>query len=181
MIDAANYDQIETLKDGTTVRVRSIRPDDKKRLSEAFRNLEAESIYTRFFHQKQRLTDEELKAATEVDFEDVVALVVTTGSGDNETIIAGARYAAFDASSAVRSAEVAFTVEEDYHRQGIAGRLLRHLVRIARAKGISQFEAAVLSENKAMITVFERSGLPVRKNFEGGVVHITMSLMEDAF
>ena len=72
MIDAAKYDKIETLKNGTAVRVRSVRPDDKNRISEAFRNLETESIYTRFFQHKKALTEEELKAATEVDFENVL-------------------------------------------------------------------------------------------------------------
>jgi RimJ/RimL family protein N-acetyltransferase len=180
MIDPAKYDETETLKNGATVRVRSIRPDDKNRLSEAFRNLEAESIYTRFFHHKKTLTDEELKAATEVDFEDVVALVVTTGGGENEVIIGGGRYAAFETTGKRRSAEVAFTVEEDYQGQGIASRLLRHLTRIAREKGVSQFEAEVLPENKAMIAVFERSGFPVSKKFEGSAVHVTLSLTRDA-
>ena len=180
MINAANYDQAETLKNGTAVRVRSIRPDDKNRLSEAFRNLEAESIYTRFFHHKTSLSDEELKAATEVDFEDVVALVVTVGEEGEETIIGAGRYAALDAANTLRCAEVAFTVEEDYHRQGVASCLLRHLVHIARAKGVSQFEAEVFAENRAMIAVFERSGLPVHKKFEGDVVHITISLTADA-
>jgi RimJ/RimL family protein N-acetyltransferase len=180
MIDPANYDETETLKNGATVRVRSIRSEDKNRLSEAFQNLEAESIYTRFFHHKKTLTDEELKAATEIDFENVVALIVTTGSGENEVIIGGGRYAAFDTTGKRRSAEVAFTVEEDYHGQGIASRLLRHLARIAREKGVSQFEAEVLPENKAMIAVFERSGLPVRKKFEGSAVHVTLSLTGDA-
>lgn len=180
MIDAANYDQAERLKDGTAVRLRSIRPDDKNRLSEAFRNLEAESIYTRFFHHKKGLTDGEIKAATEVDFEDVVALVVTVREGRNETIIGAGRYAAFGAANTLRCVEVAFTVEEDYHRLGIAGCLLRHLIRIARVKGVSQFEAEVLAENRAMIAVFERSGLPVHKKFEGDVVHITISLTADA-
>lgn len=179
MIDAENYDETETLKTGATVRVRSIRPDDKNRLSEAFRNLEAESIYTRFFHHKKTLTDEELKAATEVDFKNVVALVATTGSGESEVIIGGGRYAAFDTAGKQRSAEVAFTVEEDYHGQGIASRLLQHLARIGREKGVSQFEAEVLPENKGMITVFERSGLPVTKKFEGSVVHVTLSLTGD--
>jgi RimJ/RimL family protein N-acetyltransferase len=181
MIDAANFDRVEILKNGTTVRVRSIRPDDKDRIFEAFRNLETESIHTRFFYQKRALCADELKLATEVDFENVVALVVTVGDGADETIIGGGRYAAFETSGTRRSAEVAFTVEEDYHGQGIAGLLLRHLVRIARQNGVSQFEAEVLSENKAMITVFERSGLPVCKKFEGGgVVHVTIPLMEDA-
>ena len=89
MIELANYGETEALKNGTAVLIRAIRADDKNRFSEAFRNLETESIYTRFFHYKKTLTDEELKAATEVDFENVVALVVTIGDGENETIIGG--------------------------------------------------------------------------------------------
>jgi len=178
MIDAANYDQVETLKNGTTVRIRSIRADDKDRVFEAFRNLETESIYTRFFHYKKGLSDKELKRITEVDFETVVALVVTVGEGMNEVIIGGGRYALFDASSPLRTAEVAFTVEEDYHGQGIAGSLLRHLAHIAREKGVIQFEAEVLPENQAMLAVFSRSGLPVKRKAEEGTLHVTLSLKE---
>jgi RimJ/RimL family protein N-acetyltransferase len=176
MIDAANYNQVETLKNGAVVRVRSIRADDKNRISEAFRNLETESVYTRFFQHKKTLTDAELKTATEVDFENVVALVVTIGEGESETIIGAGRYAAFEDATAQRTAEVAFTVEEDYHGQGMAGLLLRHLTFIAVQKGESQFEAEVLPENKAMLAVFSRSGLPMKKAFGSDAVHVTLSL-----
>ena len=50
MMDAANFDIVETLKNGCAVRIRSIRADDKNRIFEAFRNLEPESIYARFFY-----------------------------------------------------------------------------------------------------------------------------------
>jgi GNAT superfamily N-acetyltransferase len=178
MIDAANFEKIETLKNGIVVKIRAIRTDDKDRISEAFRNLEPESIYTRFFQHKKALSDKDLKAATEVDFENVIALVVTVGEPGNETIIAGGRYIAFDAEKDLRSAEVSFTVEEDYHRQGIASRLLQHLARIAREKGVSQFEAEVLPENNAMLSVFSRSGLPMKKSMSGMVTHVTLSLVE---
>lgn len=141
MIDLANYCEPEILKNGTEVLIRAVRADDKNRFSEAFRNLETESIYTRFFSYKKTLTGEEFKAATEVDFENVLALVVTIGEGKSETIIGGGRYVVFDAPNKVRSAEVAFTVEEDYRGQGIASLLLRKLASIARKKGLSQFEA----------------------------------------
>ena len=180
MIDAANYAAVETLKNGTVARFRSIRADDKGRLLEAFRNLESESIYTRFFHLKKDLSEQELRTATEVDFENVVALVVTVGEGDKETIIGVGRYVAYDATKSERSAEVAFTVEEDYHGQGIASRLLRHLATIAREKGVHRFDAEVLPENKAMLAVFSRGGLPMTKRFEDGVMHVTMSLTETA-
>ncbi|CAB5132395.1 4-hydroxybutyrate CoA-transferase [Olavius algarvensis associated proteobacterium Delta 3] len=176
MIDAAAYDAIETLKNGIDVRIRSIRADDRERIIEAFRNLEPESIYTRFFHHKKALSDAELKSATEIDFDDVVVLVVTIGKEKNETIIAGGRYVAFDAADNLRSAEVAFTVEEDYQGQGLASHLLRHLAHIARQKGIARFEADVLPHNKAMLIVFSRCGLPMVKGHEAGNVHVTLTL-----
>ena len=176
MVDAANYNQVETLKNGIKVRIRSIRPDDKKRLVEAFKNLDPESIYTRFFYHKKMLTEEDLKSATELDFENAVALVVATGEGEQETIIGAGRYAVIDGTGRLRSAEVAFTVEEDYHRQGIARILLQHLASIAREKGISCFVAEVLPENRGMLTVFSRSGLPVKTEYGEDAVHVTMSL-----
>jgi RimJ/RimL family protein N-acetyltransferase len=179
MIDPTNYKTLATLKNKTPALVRSIRPDDKDKIVEAFNKLDPESIYTRFFYHKKALTDEELKRITEVDFENVVALIMTIGEGENETIIGAGRYVVIDESASLRSAEVAFTVEEDYHRQGIARTLLRHLADIAREKGLSCLVAEVLPENKGMLTVFSRSGLLMKTQHEGDVVHVTMSLTEE--
>ena len=179
MIDASNYAQTATLRNGTQVKIRSIRPDDKKRLVTAFKNLDSESVYTRFFYHKKMLTDQELKSATELDFENAVALVVTIGKAELEVIIGGGRYAVIDESGPSRSAEVAFTVEEDYHRQGIARILLQHLASIAREKGLSRFVAEVLPENRGMLTVFSRSGLPTKTEHGGDAVHVTLSLTGD--
>jgi RimJ/RimL family protein N-acetyltransferase len=86
----------------------------------------------------------------------------------------------YDPPNDLRSAEIAFTVEEDYQGQGIASSILRHLIHIAREKGVSRFEADVLAENIAMLAVFARSGLPMKKSLEEGVVHVTLSLTVDA-
>ncbi len=182
MIDVYNYSVDHKLRDGTAVTIRAIRPDDKKRMVKAFKNLEPESIYTRFFGFKRELSDEELKTATEVDFEKTVALVVTIpASGGEETIIGAGRYIMYyDAPNDLRSAEIAFTVEEDYQGQGIASSILKHLIHIAREKGVSRFEADVLAENVAMLAVFARSGLPMKKSLEEGAVHVTLSLTVDA-
>jgi RimJ/RimL family protein N-acetyltransferase len=181
MIDVQNYLVAEKLKDGTAVTIRAIRPDDKARIVEAFKNLESESVYTRFFRHKSELTDEELRTATEVDFENTVALVVTIpADGGSETIIGAGRYVLYDPPNTLRSAEIAFTVEEDYQGRGIASRILRHLIHIAQKKGVSQFEAEVLPENRAMLAVFVRSGLPTKQSFEEGAIHVTLTLTAHA-
>lgn len=176
MTGPRNFIVADTLKDGTLVTIRAIRRDDSGRILEAFTNLERESIFTRFFSYKKELTQADLEQLTDVDFDRVVALVVTTKMGDGETVIAGGRYVTNDAPRPRRSAEVAFTTEEDYQRRGIARLILRHLVRIARENGVSLLEADVLAGNQPMLTVFRRSGLPMKQRSDGGVMHVTLSL-----
>lgn len=177
MIDARNYSRPEKLKNGQEVTIRAIRPEDKVRIAEAFKSLEPESIYTRFFRFKQELTEAELQQVTEVDFETTVALVVTLPADElREAIIGAGRYVQYDPPNPERSAEIAFTVEEDYQGQGIASMILRHLLLIAREKGLAQFEAEVLPENSSMLAVFGRSGLPMKQSFQDGAIHAVLSL-----
>jgi RimJ/RimL family protein N-acetyltransferase len=174
-----DFTMSDKLKDGTPVVIRAVRPDDKEKINEAFKHLDPETIYTRYFRYKSNLTDEELKWATELDFNNDVALVITIQTGARETVIGGARFSVIKCDPKVPlRAEIAFTVEEDYQGQGIASRLLKQMARIAQEMGISFFDAEVLSHNKAMLIVFERSGLPTQKRFEDGVIHLSMSLID---
>ena len=71
-------------------------------------------------------------------------------------------------------------MEEDFHGQGIAGLLFRHLALIARRQGVPELTAEVLPGNRGMLAVFARSGLPMRQSTEDGVVHVALSLAEPA-
>ena len=164
------------LPNGTSILIRAIRPDDKARLLAAFGNLERKSIYTRFFGHKKELPEAELEQVTNVDFDQIVALVATISSGEAETIIAEARYVRDVGNDLRPGAEVAFIVADDFQGQGIASCLLGHLVRIARGKGLSHFDADVLDTNRPMLAVFARSGLPLRQQIDRGVVRVVLSL-----
>ncbi len=169
----------ETLRNGLEVTIRPLRPDDRDRIAAAFRQLDRESIYTRLFSYRTELTEAGLDRIMRVDPAGEAALLVTLGTGKDEIVIGSGRFMGAPGSGAARTAEIAFVVEEDYHGLGIAGRLLRHLAEIAREKGIAEFEADVLAENKAMLAVFARSGLPMEKRRDGETVHLTLSLRED--
>ena len=170
-----NYSLRATLVDGTEVTVRAIRSDDAARILDAFGRLDQEAIYRRFFSPKRELSNAELKQLTEVDFDQVVALVATTEQQGVEMLLGGARYAV-EPGERPQSAELAFLTAEVYRGRGIAGLLLEHLTLLAREAGLSRFEADVLAENQAMLNVFRRSGLPIMQRREGNVVHVTLSL-----
>jgi GNAT superfamily N-acetyltransferase len=153
------------------ITIRAVRPDDKERIVKAFRALDARSVYLRFFSYRRDLSEEELRRVTECDGVSEAVLVATVGSADEETIVGLGGYVRSGAA-----ADIAFVVEEDFQRRGIASRLLQQLTHIARANGITRFEADVLAENTPMLTVLRRSGLPMGMSQEAGVVHATLSL-----
>ena len=179
MTDVRNYFVQETLKNGLQVTVRAIRPDDKDALLAAFKELDESTVYLRFFGPKPEISSKELKEATDVDFVRTIALVTCLQDSSGEKIIGGGRYIAFGDAEPPDRAEVAFTVEEDYHGLGIASMILRHLSGIAKDKGIVQFHAEVLPENKGMLAVFNKSGFPIKQEYSEGVAHVTLSLSKD--
>lgn len=175
-MDPCRYRNSFTLRSGTKVTLRAIRPDDGERLRRAFSGLDERSVYSRFFGAKSALTDAELKAATEIDFDRDVALVAVL-EADAETVIAGGRYARLPAPAGGQ-AEVAFTVEEDYQGQGLASLILRELATLARPAGVATFVAEVLPSNAAMLHVFRRSGFPVTVRSLDGVMHVELDLTD---
>ena len=179
MCDARAYSVNEVMKDGTRVTIRAVRPGDRNRFLEAFRLLEKDSIYTRFFSHRNELSDAEIDRAVNVDFVREVALVVTTETVRGEIIIASGRYIATDGPGTERSAELALVVEEEYQGRGIASRLLAHLATLARHQNLARFEADVLSQNGAMLAVFKRGGFPMQQRRDGSVIHLTLELAAD--
>jgi RimJ/RimL family protein N-acetyltransferase len=176
VIDAKHYFDAETLADGTRVNVRAIRLNDRETVLSAFNKLDREAVYTRFFFPKKSLSDNDLRAITDVDFDRVVALVVTGTAVDGETLIGGGRYAVGDDTDAGSNAELAFISSEAWRGRGVASLLLKHLVRIGKERGLSRFEAHVLPQNRPMLAVFRRSGLPMTTESDGGTVRVTLSL-----
>jgi RimJ/RimL family protein N-acetyltransferase len=171
-VNPAEYSVVEPLRDGRRVEIRALKPADRDGLSAAFANMSEEARYRRFFAPKHSFTDKEIEFYLNVDFVGHVALVAVLEEDGRPVIAGGGRYIV----SAAGSAEVAFAVDDPHQGLGIATRLMRHLVAIARAAGLREFTAEVLPDNTAMLKVFERCGLAATTRREGGVVHVTMAL-----
>jgi RimJ/RimL family protein N-acetyltransferase len=172
-LEARDYSREDRLLDGRPVLVRAIRPEDKRHLKEGFRRLSLQSVYHRFFQAKKELSEAELRYLTELDFETHVGLLVVLEEDGREAALGVGRYI-FEPGTG--SAEVAFTVDEAHHGLGVATILLRHLAVIGRRRGLSEFRAYVLAENRAMLEVFENAGFPLERRLEGNVIVATLGL-----
>src|SRR5262245_9274568 len=167
MQDLHNFSVNSVLRDGGSIHLRAIRPDDKQRLLDHFRRLSARSVYFRFFGIKKQLTAAELRHFTELDFAHHVALVATLRRDGDEQIIGVGRYARLPARPGEPArAEVAFAVADEHQGRGIGTVLLEHLAEIARAHGVEEFVADVMGENNGMLAVFAQSGYRVRRSVD---------------
>jgi GNAT superfamily N-acetyltransferase len=174
--DISNYNVTESLRDQRTVTIRAVHPDDKGLVIEGLSKVSSESIYRRFLTIKKEITPQGLKQVTEVDFVNVVALVAVLKKDGNDQIVGGGRYVRTGPSGNGQRAEVAFLIGDAFQGLGIASRIFKHLVAIARHSGITQFEAEVLPSNEAMFKVFARSGIRLTKTATRDSVHVLMEL-----
>jgi RimJ/RimL family protein N-acetyltransferase len=172
----ANYSVTERLHDGRQVTIRAIRPDDMGRMADALREMSPESLYRRTFSAKRTLSDDELRQLTEVDFENVVALVAVINEEAKGRIVGGGRFIRTGEGGTALKSEVAFLIDDAHQGLGIGSSILRHLVIIARASGVTQFEAEMLPTNEGMLRVFARSGIPFTKTLKRDTVYILMDL-----
>ena len=164
-----------TLRDGTMVTIRPIRPDDAPRLQAFFARLSPESIYSRFLGFRNELPREQAECLANVDCQTQMALVATRKQYCEEDVIADARYIVIPAGEP-SLAEAAIVVEDRYQNRGLGTLLLKRLTACARMHGIHTFLAAVHHSNAWVMRLIRRSGLPTESRVEAGTREIRVKL-----
>jgi len=180
VIDAGHYRAEDRLRDGRPIWLRAIEPSDRDALREGLHHLSPESAYYRLFRPKPELTESELDYFTKVDFKNHVALLALLEEDGQRRPVGTARYIVEHPDQGTDSAEIAFVVDDAHQGLGVGTVLLRHLAKIARENGLPRFHASVLGDNRHMLSVFAKSGLPIRTGFADGVVDVTLSLGDEA-
>lgn len=134
----------------TDVRIRAIRPSDKRSLANGFQRLSPRSRYRRFFSHKNALTAEELQRFTEFDGNEHFALGVFELSADGEEgdAVGVARF--FRLPEDTETAELAIAVTDDRQGRGIGRLLLQRLLTVASERGVKRIRCYVLADNERM-------------------------------
>ena len=163
-----------SLRDGTPVTIRPIRPEDSGMEQEFVRHLSQDSRYFRFMGSLRELPSKKLKFFTEIDYDRHMAFVATVMQEGKELEIGTARYVATDNPG---SCEFAVTVDDAWQGSGVAGLLMISLLDAARANDFSMMEGIVLASNHKMLKFARQLGFRCyHLQGEADTVHLELRL-----
>ena len=164
-----------TLRDGTPVALRPLRPADRERLGQEYLALPKADQYSRFLAPTASLTPRMLhRLVDHVDGVGHVALLLVV-NGDQE--IAIGRFVRADEEAT--EAEVAFVVKQEWQGKGAGSALCDGLVAEAHALGVTHFTATLLATNTASYRLMVRAGAVVHRELAySGTLEISVALRE---
>ncbi|MDB9494668.1 bifunctional acetate--CoA ligase family protein/GNAT family N-acetyltransferase [Spirulina major CS-329] len=149
-----------TLKDGTNVVIRPIRPEDEPLVVKFHEPLSEESVYLRYFHLmslKSRVAHDRLSRICFIDYDREIALVADykdPETGEHQFL----GVARISQLHGVNEAEFAMIISDRCQNQGLGTELLQRLVAIGRDRNFTQLVANILPENTGMQRVCQKVG-----------------------
>jgi acetyltransferase len=144
----------ERLRDGTTLRLRPLRPEDEPMLRDLAAHMSPEDLRLRFFTPVRGLTHIVAARLSQLDYDRELALLA-----ERDGIALGVVH--FFADPDKLRAEYAIAVRSDWKGRGIGFLLMTRLIDIARQRGIGELVGEVLRENQPMLQMCRELGFSV--------------------
>ena len=166
-------ERYETLRDGTEIFFRPVKPTDEPALSEMMYSLSEESIRTRYMAHTIVFPHRDIQRLTNIDYRQDIAIVGVIPDVSGEDIVAIAQYFL---DPQTQAAEVAFLVQDEWQQKGMGTFLLDYITQIAKQRGVKKFYAKVLPTNEPMLAIFHNSGYKVNTEFDGYAYDVTYDL-----
>jgi acetyltransferase len=160
----SKYVALWKMKDGTSVQLRPIRPEDEPLMVKFHAMLSERTVYLRYFHMEHlstRVAHERLLQKCFIDYDREMALVAdlqNAETGQHEILAVGR----LTKTPNEPEAEVAVLVADRWQNQGLGTELVRRLVEIGRDEKLARVLANIMPENQSMRSLADRLGFAVR-------------------
>jgi len=167
-----------TMKDGTTVTIRPIRPEDEPAMVKFHETLSERSVYLRYFHLlnlEQRVTHERLTRICFIDYDREMALVAerrNAETGEPEILGVGRMMKVHGTNEG----EVAVLVSDHWQGRGLGKELLARLLIVGADEKLSKLTADILPDNRDVMRICEKLGFTLKHSLDDGVVKAEFGL-----
>lgn len=174
----AQYEGTWQMKDGESVTIRPIRPEDEPMMVAFHESLSERTVYQRYLQAlnlTQRTAHERLTRICFIDYARQMAIVIERKDPQTgkRSIIGVGRLQGLTGTA---ESEYAIVVTDQFQRQGLGTELLRRLIDIARAEGVKVITADILAENSGMQKVSEKLGFKLIREMGDPVVSVRLAL-----
>ncbi len=161
-----------TLRDGSPIKVRAIRPDDADRERAFVAAMSDTSRYYRFFHSLTALSDEMIARFTQLDYDREMALIALTE--DESEIVGVCRY---HPNANGVSVEFAIAIADKWQQKGMGRLLMDKLIHCARDADYASVEGSVLLANVGMLKLVAALGFQTEHSSDANdTIRVNLSL-----
>ena len=162
-----------TLRDGTSVHLRHIRPEDDHALIDAFHRMSPQTIYQRFFAALPELSGPMAWHLSNLNSANRMALIAEIGG----ELAAVGRY---ERTADPQVVELGLVVLDAWQGRGLGRILLRATLDQAAGHGIRRFRADVLSENPRMLHLLASELQICESRSQAGVTTLLLSPLDSS-
>ncbi|CUI16634.1 hypothetical protein PNK_1011 [Candidatus Protochlamydia naegleriophila] len=166
-----NYVSKMNLKDGTSVILRPIRPEDEPLIVRFHHELSENSVrqrYLEFVSLDERVAHERLLRICFNDYDREWAIVAEVSKNGHKEIIGVGRLFRIPGT---HFAQLTITIIDAYHHLGLGTQLLQHLIAITKQEKIEEIDAYILSENGGMLKICQRAGFELIPTQDPVIIH----------
>jgi acetyltransferase len=145
-----------TLRDGSEIFVRPIRPEDEALYPDFLAAVSAQDIRLRFFAPVKELNHAAIARLTQIDYARAMAFIaIDKASGGMLGV------GRLHANANYDTAEYAVLVRSDLKGKGLGWLLMQTMIDYARSEGLKTIEGQVLVENTTMLRMCEELGFSI--------------------
>jgi acetyltransferase len=155
------YSKTLTLKTGEVITLRPVRPEDEPALARMLQGVSDDSLYMRFFGYIPQITHAWLIRFTHIDYDREMAIVAEISRGASRELVGSVRIIE---DTWRETAEYSILIADQFQGRGLGNLMTDYIIDIARDRKINKIVASVLSQNTAMIKLFEKWGFKFDKS-----------------
>lgn len=163
------------MRDGRTVLLRPIKPEDEPLWLEMFQKFSDEAIRYRFFEMIKNPSHEVRMRYCSIDYDKEMAIVAELTEEGRKHIMAVVR---LSMEPDRKSGEIAFIVADPYQTLGLGTKMVEYMVEICQDLGLEAIYGISLPDNLPAIRLMKRIGFTIT-HLEDGTVKAVLNLKEE--
>jgi acetyltransferase len=157
--DPKKYEKLVRIRDGKTVLLRPIKPEDEPLWLEMFQNFSEESIRYRFFHIIKDTPHEMRARYCDIDYAREIGIVAELKEDGQRQILGVVRLIIEEGG---KTGEIAFIVADPWQGLGLGSKMVDHMIEVCKGRGLGTVYALTLADNYRAIRLLKKRGFIIQ-------------------